>query len=256
MNTTTLDAIPALPRRIRLSELGDSLGHAGRLYLRHLWRWLVTTILMAVTIELFMLVPQVGLAFKIAASGILGAQIMAMFQAADHGEKPRPWRVWSAFAKPVGTTATLVAGVWLPLSTALAWTFFQDGPQTVATVLSNPGKLTPEAQLHFKMVLFVAAMPVTFVAAAVVIGRLRGFAALAGAVSAALRNPLPVLLLSGGTIGMEALMERLFHAIPGAVGIALGTLCTLLLVTAMAAWSYALGARIFAASEASATEPR
>ena len=45
---------------------------------------------------------------------------------------------------------------------------------------------------------------------------------------------------------VEAAIERLFHYLPGAFGIALGTLLTLLIVTAMSAWSYALGARVFA----------
>ena len=242
-------AAPPAPRRLAMPEIAASLGDAGRLYLRYLWRWLATTILMAVTIELFMVVPQVGLAFKIAASGILGAQIMAMFLAADHGEKPRPWRVWAAFAKPVGITATLVAGVWLPLAIALVWTVFHDGKIVAATVLSDPGKLSLEAQLHFKMALFAAAMPVTFVAATVVIGRLEGLAAFARALLAARRNPLPVLLLTGCTIAMEATVERLFRHFPDAFGIVVGTLCTLLMVTAMSAWSYALGARIFAADD-------
>lgn len=234
-----------------MSQLTQSMSHAGVLYVRYLGRWLLTIIMMAVTIEIFMLVPHVGLAFKIAASGILGAQIMAMFQAADGGEKPRPWRVLSAFAKPMGVTATLVAGVWFPLFIALAWTYFQDGQHVAATVLSQPGKLSPEAQLHFKMVLFAAAMPVTFIAPAVVIGRLRGMPAFVQAVIAAARNPLPVLLLSGSTIALEASIERLFHYLPGATGIILGTICTLLTVTAMAAWSYALGARIFSADASS-----
>ncbi len=251
MNTTTFDMATPGPHRITLPQLAQSFGHAGRLYVRHLWRWVLTTILMAITIEIFMLLPHVGLAFKIAASGILGAQIMAMYMAADHGEKPRPWRVWGAFAKPVGVTATLVAGVWLPLAVALVWTVFHDGKTVAATVLSNPGKLSLDAQLQFKMALFAAAMPVTFTAAVVVIGRRRGLAALSTAVVAALRNPLPVLLLSGGSIGMEALMDVIFKAIPGAVGITIGTIFTLLLLTYMAAWSYALGARIFPADAAS-----
>jgi hypothetical protein len=246
MNVAAPVAVPALSCRVSISQLGRSLIHSGALFALHPMRWPLTILLMAVVIEIFMLVPHVGLALKIAASGILGAQVMAMFQAADGGEKPRPWRVLSGFAKPVGVTAPLVAGVWFPLSIALLWTVFHDGWQVAATMLSQPGTLSLEAQLHFKMVLFAAAMPVTFVAAAVSIGRLRGMTALIQAVVAAARNPLLVLLLSGGAIAVEAAIERLFHYLPGAFGIVLGTLFTLLIVTAMSAWSYALGALVFA----------
>ena len=247
MNIATPTAVLAPPYRISIPQLKQSLVHAGALCACYPVRWPLTILLMAVAIEIFMLVPHVGLVFKIAASGILGAQVMAMFQAADGGEKPRPWRVLSGFAKPMGVIAPLVAGVWFPLSVALLWTFIEDGQQVAATMLSRPGTLSPEAQLHFKTILFVAAMPMTFVAAAVAIGRLRGLTTLVPALVAAARNPLLVLLLSGGAIAVEALIERLFHYLPGALGIALGTLITLLIVTAMSAWSYALGARIFAA---------
>ncbi|MFZ2752551.1 MAG: hypothetical protein WAZ48_03795 [Lysobacteraceae bacterium] len=246
MNTAVPVAVPTPPHMVSISQLRQSVIHAGALFARYPVRWLLTTVLMAVAIEIPILVPHVGLALKIAASGMLGAQVMGMFQAADGGEKPRPWRVLSGFARPLGVTAPLVAGVWLPLSIALLWTLFHDGRQVAATFLSQPGAMSPEAQLHFKMVLFVAAMPVTFVAAAVSIGRLRGISALIRAVVAAVRNPLLVLLLSGGAIGVEAAIERLFHYLPGAFGIALGTLLTLLIITVMAAWSYALGALVFA----------
>lgn len=246
MNAAASIAVPTPPYRVSIPQLGQSLIHAAALFARYPVRWPLTTLLMAVVIEIFMLVPHVGLALKIAASGMLGAQVMAMFQAADGGEKPRPWRVLSGFARPLGVTAPLVAGVWFPLSVALLWTFAEDGQRVAATMLSRPGTLSPEAQLHFKTILFVAAMPMTFVAAAVAIGRLRGMTALTQAVVAAVRNPLLVLLLSGGAIAVEAAIERLFHYLPGAFGIALGTLLTLLIVTAMSAWSYALGARVFA----------
>lgn len=246
MNAAAPVAVPVPPHNVPLSQLRRSLIHAGALCARHPMRWPLTILLMAVAIEIFMLVPHVGLALKIAASGMLGAQVMGMFQAADGGEKPRPWRVLSGFARPMGVTAPLVAGVWFPLSIALLWTFFHDGRQAAAAMLAQPGTLSPEAQLHFKMVLFAAAMPMSFVAAAVSIGRLRGMAALIRAVVAAARNPLLVLLLSGGAIAVEAAVERLFHYLPGAFGIALGTLFTLLTVTAMSAWNYALGALVFA----------
>ncbi len=242
MNAAASIVVTKTPYRVSIPQLRQSVTHAGALFARYPVRWPLTTLLVAVVIEIFMLVPHVGLALKIAMSGMLGAQVMA----ADGGEKPRPWRVLSGFARPFGVIAPLVAGVWFPLSVALLWTFAEDGQRVAATMLSRPGTLSPEAQLHFKTILFVAAMPMTFVAAAVAIGRLRGMTALTQAVVAAVRNPLLVLLLSGGAIAVEAAIERLFHYLPGAFGIALGTLLTLLIVTAMSAWSYVLGARVFA----------
>lgn len=254
MNTTTQPPVSAVDRpgktarHVSAAETRQALAHAGALLKRNPGRWLLTIVLFAVVIEIFMFVPQVGLAFKIAASGLLGAQMMAMFQSADLGHRPNPLHLFRALNRAPSATAALLAGVWLPLTVALAWVAVRYGAGTVNTLLSKPTAL-PEVFLRFKWVLFPAAMPLTFTAAAVVIGGGKGISALTAAVAGAARNPLLVVALSGSTIAAETAIERLVHWFPNIFGAIVALAFTMIYFAAIAALNYTLAARVFAAAQ-------
>ena len=201
--------------------------------------WLAVILVILIAVESLMFVPVVGFVIKLAVAGVVVAQVIAMFGLAAAGQSPSPLGLISGFSLPLGAQVALALAALLPFFAGMLFLYFKAGPQTVKFFFGNLFKIkppSPEQFVQLKYVMHLAALPLTFLAGAVVIKGLSGFAAVSSAIVAAVNNWLPIFLLFLLALAFEWLSEKLPTFLPRSAAAAVGGI----LLVAYLAWSLAL----------------
>ena len=213
------------------------------------WRWLLVVLVFLVAVESLMFIPYVGFVVKLSVAGIVVAQVIAIFAAAATGQSPSPTGMLSAFSLPVSSQFALASAALLPFAAGILFLYIKGGPPAIEFFFSNMFKTkppSPEQFEQFKYVMQAVALPFTFLAGAVVIKGLSGFAAISAALSAVVTNWLPVLLLGLLAVAFEWTSAHLPSLMPKGAAALLGGV----LLVAYLAWSFALtytvSAKVFA----------
>jgi len=214
--------------------------------------WLAIVVIFLVCVEGLMFIPYVGFVAKLMVAALVATQIIAIFAAADAGTAPSLSALLSAFSRPLSTQLVLFVSALLPFAAGLIYLYWKAGPSAIDFFFGNVLTSKPPEKgqfVQFKYVMNVLALPFTFLAGAIVIKGLAGWAALAAALTAAMTNWLAVLLLLLMALALEFVTTQLPVIMPKAVG---GTLAVLLLVGFLIwsfAFTYTLSKRAFQSSE-------
>lgn len=224
---------------MNLSEFLSAASDAWALLAAYPFRWLVVVVVFLVAVESLMFIPYIGFLVKLTVAGIVVPQVVYLFADAARGNAPSPLGMLSAFSFPPSTLVVLAGAAILPFAVGILFLYSKGGAQAIEFFFGNMFKTKPPpaAQFEqFKYVMQVVAIPFTLLAGAVVIKGLAGLAALTAALSAAISNWLPVLLLALLALALEWLSALLPSVLPKPVAAVVGIL---LLVTYLA-WSFAV----------------
>jgi hypothetical protein len=225
-------------RALSASEILASASHANRLLARYPFRWLAVTLLFLASVESVMLIPYVGFVLKAAVSGIVLAQVLVLYAAADAGRPPRVLDFWRGFQLPLASQLVLALTAMLPLAAGILFLVLVGEWHAARAVffghvLSAP-QLDPDLFLAFKGVMYVTGIPLTFVSAAVAIAHLAGARAAAAGFSAARKNVRVLGVMLALSLAFELAIKAL--ATPGSPA---GAIVFLLMLIAFLTWNFA-----------------
>ena len=224
---------------MNLSEFLSSASDAWALLASYPFRWLAVVVVFLVAVEGLMFIPYVGFLVKLAVAGIVVPQIVAIFAEAAHGQSPSPVGMLGAFSFPPSTQAVLVGAALFPFAIGVLFLYAKGGTQAIEFFFGNILKSKPpSAELfeQFKYVMQLMALPFTLLAGAVVVKGSVGLAALSAALSAAVANWLPVLLLALIALTFEWSSAQLPSVLPKPIAAAVGGVLLVLFL----AWSFAI----------------
>lgn len=202
-----------------------------------------------VVVESLMFIPFVGFVVKLAVAGIVIAQVIAIFAAAAAGQEPGPAAMLSAFSLPLSTQLVLAGAALLPFAVGTLFLYIRGGPKAVEFFYGNIFKTKPPAAAlfeQFKYLMQAVSLPFTFLAGAVVIKGLSGFAAVWAALAAAANNWLPVLLLGLLAIAFEWSSAKLSTLLPKGAAAVLGGVLLVAYLAGTFALTYTVSAKVFA----------
>ena len=202
-------------------------------------RWAAIVVVFLVAVEALTFIPYVGFVVKLAVAGIVVPQVIAIFAAAASGQAPSPSGLLGAFAYPPSTLAVYVGASLLPFAVGVLFLYMKGGSPAIDFFFGNlfKTKPSPVAQFEqFKYIMQVVALPFTLLAGAVVIKGLAGLAALSAALSAAIVNWLPVLILALLALAFEWSSAQLPSVLPKPAAVLVG----IILIVAYLAWSFAI----------------
>lgn len=212
------------------------------------WLGVVTVFLLAV--ESLMFIPYIGFVLKLGVAGVVVAQIVAMFAASAGGQSPSAFDLLAAFNLPWPTQAALAGAVVLPFVLATLYLYQRAGIPATRFFFGNIFKTKPPTKalfLEFKYAMQVFSLPFSLVTGAVVLKDLSGWAALSVAVSAAMANWVPVLVLGLLALGFEWVSMQLTSLLPKAAAASVGILLLVLFMAWSFAVMYTVSARVFIA---------
>lgn len=233
---------------MNVAHIWSAATEAVHLLSKYPFKWLAVVIVFLVCVEGLMLIPYVGFVAKLMVAALVATQVVAMFAAAAAGTAPTLAALLRAFSRPVSTQVVLFVSALLPFAMGLTYLYFQAGPPAVEYFFGNVLSSKPPSKEHFvqfKYVMNVFALPFTFLAGAIVVKGLAGWAAIAAAHTAAVSNWLAVLVYFVMALALELVTAQLPVLLPRAVG---GTLAVVLLVGFLLwafAFTYTLSKRAF-----------
>ncbi len=234
---------------ISVAEIGRSARHALDLLAAYPLRWLLLIIVFFVAVESLMFVPYIGFVAKIALAGLLGAQMLVLFSNAASGQPPRPGHLFRVFSLPPSAQLVLVLTALFPVIVALAYLVAQGGGlHSIAYFFGNILATKPpaiDAFFIFKIIMYVAILPLTFIPAAVVLRGLTGAGAVTEGVRAAVRNWPAALAYLAPAILLEWLIVKLPVFLPRTTVAVLAVVAAVLFVAWSFSFLYALSARVF-----------
>jgi hypothetical protein len=232
------------------SELLIAVSEAWALLAGHPLQWLAVVAVFLVVVESLMFIPYIGFVLKLGVAGVVVAQIVAMFAAAAGGQSPSPRDLLAAFDLPWPTQAALAGAVVLPFALATLYLYQRAGVPATRFFFGNIFKTQPPTKalfLEFKYAMQIFSLPFSLMAGTVVLKGLSGWVALSVAVSAAMANWVPVLVLGLFALAFEWVSMQLTSLLPKAAAASIG----ILLLVVFMAWSFAVmytvSARVFSA---------
>ena len=234
---------------MNLSDCIAAFSEAWTLLAAHPLRWLAVLTVFLVAVESLMFIPYVGFVIKLAVAGVVAPQLIAMFAAASTGQAPGPSGLLGALSLPWETVLVLVAAALIPFAAGIGFLYAKGGPQATEFFFGNVFKSKPptaELFAQFKYVMVLIAVPFTFLAGAVVIKGLVGFAALTAAISSLLANWLPAVLLAALAFALEWSSARLPDLLPKPAAAALGLVLLFAYLALYSALTYTASAKVFA----------
>ena len=202
-------------------------------------RWALIVVVFLVAVESLTFIPYAGFVIKLAVAGVVVPHVIALFSQAAAGQPPSPVRLLEAFAYPPSTLAVFVGASLLPFAVGIAFLYVKGGRQAIEFFFGNMLRTKPPPKAlfeRFKYVTQVVALPFTFLAGAAVIKGLSGLAALSAALSAAVLNWLPILLLALLALAFEWSSAHLPSVLPKPAAVLVG----IVLIVAYLAWSFAI----------------
>lgn len=236
---------------MNLTEIALSASQAIALLAAFPFTWLLLVVVFLVLVEGLMFIPYVGFIAKICIASLVAAQVLVLFAAASAGEPPQLGRLVEVFWLPLSAQVALVACALLPFLAGLVYLSARGGVESIAFFFGNILDTRPPAPrlfFVFKSVMYVAALPFTFVAAAVTLQGLSGWEAVAQGVLAAAANWPALLVLLAISFVFEWSSVKLALLSPRSIGVAL----TGIMLVAFLAWSfsfvYALSVRALPAA--------
>jgi hypothetical protein len=224
---------------VNLSEFLTAASDAWSLLASYPFRWLAIVVVFLVAVESLMFIPYVGFLVKLAVAGIVVPQVVAIFAGAAQGQAPNLISMLGAFSLPPSTQAVLVGAALFPFALGILFLYAKGGTQAIEFFFGNILKTKPPSAAlfeQFKYVMQLMALPFTLLAGAVVVKGLVGLAALSAALSAAIANWLPVLLLAILALAFEWSSAQLPSVLPKPMAVAIGGL----LLVVFLAWSFAI----------------
>jgi hypothetical protein len=236
---------------LSFSEFLIAVSEAWALLAAHPLQWLAVVAVFLVVVESLMFIPYFGFVLKLSVAGVVVGQIVAMFSAAARVQQsPSPRDLIAAFDLPWPTQAPLAVAVVLPFILATLYLYQRAGVPATRFFFGNIFRTKPPTKallLEFKYAMQIFALPFSLVAGAVMLKGLSGWVALSVAVSAALVNWVPVLVLGLLALAFEWISMQLTSVLPKAAAASIG----ILLMVAFMAWSFAVmytvSARVFMA---------
>jgi hypothetical protein len=235
---------------VSFSEFLIAVSEAWALLAAHPLQWLAVFAVFLVAVESLMFIPYIGFVLKLGVAGVVMGQIAAMFAAAAGGQSPSPIDLLAAFDLPWPTQAALALAVVLPFVLATLYLYQRAGVPAIRFFFGNIFKTKPPTKalfLEFKYAMQIFALPFSLVAGAVVLKGLSGSVAVSLAVSVAIANWVPVLVLGLLALAFEWVSMELTSLLPKTVAAGLG----ILLLVVFMAWSFAVtytvSARLFVA---------
>ncbi len=217
------------------------------------FQWLLLVVIFLVVVEGIMFIPVVGFTLKLWVASIAAAQTLLLFASAAHGQPPDLARLIDAFYLPATAQLILFATSLMAFLAGLLYLYLAGDTTATTFFFGNILKTKPPERalfFRFKVVMQVFALPFTFLAGAVVLKGLTGWAALGAALSVAAANWLVVLLLLAISLAFEWCMAK----VPELFSKALAATITVLMLVFYVAWSLSLGytvsARALAAVQA------
>jgi len=224
---------------VNLSEFITAASDAWGLLASYPFRWLAVVVVFLVAVESLMFIPYVGFLVKLTVAGIVVPQIVAIFAGAAQGQAPSPVGMLGAFSFPPSTQAVLVGAALLPFALGILFLYVKGGPQAIEFFFGNILKTKPPPPAlfeQFKYIMQLMGLPFTLLAGAVVVKGLVGIAALSEALSAAIANWLPVLLLAILAFAFEWSSAHLASVLPKPIAAVVGGV----LLVVFLAWSFAI----------------
>jgi len=242
---------PAGPAAMTLESLdlaGIQLAarHAWRISTAYPWRLIGCTVLILLAVDLPTQVPGIGFLIKIGLASLLFAQMLLLFRDADRGQSPNMMTLLHTLSMPMTSQLALVLSEWATFGIAVVFLWQAGGADAALTFFAEPhADATLDASLYFefKVVLFVASAPLTFLAPAIVLAGVHGATVLRVALLAAVRNPLFVVLLLCLDIALEFVLSRLDEA--GGIGLWIHLPLLVLSLVYELALLYAVSVRVF-----------
>jgi hypothetical protein len=223
-----------------LSDFLTCAVEALRLLALYPFQWLLLVFIFLVVVEGIMFIPVVGFTLKLWVASIAAAQTLVLFASAAHGQPPDVTRLIEAFYLPATAQLVLFATSLLAFMAGLLYLYLAGGAEATSFFFGNILKTKPPERalfFRFKVVMQVCALPFTFLAGAVVLKGLTGWAALGAALSVAAANWPVLLLILAITLAFEWFMAK----VPELFSKALAATITLLLLGFYVAWSLSLG---------------
>ncbi|MEY2688315.1 MAG: hypothetical protein RL375_2513 [Pseudomonadota bacterium] len=241
-----------------LAEFLSAASAAWALLAASPWRWLWVILVFLISVELLMFIPYVGFVTKMAVAGIVSAQVLALFAAAAAGQEPSPLALMASFSRPLSAQAALAFSALVPFLLAVLVLFLKEGAPAIQFFFGNVLKDKPppiEVFVPFKYVMQVCALPLTLLAGAVVLQGLSGMAAIQSALTHALANWLPVLLLGLIGLAFEWASGQLPALLPKPAAAAVGGVLLILYLGWSFAALYTVSAQIFKPTPAALVQP-
>jgi hypothetical protein len=235
---------------VNLPQFLSAAADAWALLVRYPFRWLAVVTVFLVVVESLMLVPYVGFVIKLAVAGIVVAQIIAIFADAARGQPPNPMRMLGAISLPPGTQAVLAGAALVPFTVGILFLYAKGGTQAIEFFFGSVFTTEPPSAALFeqsKYVMHLVALPFTFLAGAVVVKGLVGMTALSAAVSAAIANWLPVLLLALLALVFEWSSAQLPSILPSPAGAVVAGMLLVVYLLWTFAITYTLSVKILGA---------
>ena len=233
---------------MNLSEFITAASDAWGLLVSYPFRWLAVVVVFLVAVESLMFIPYVGFVIKLAVAGIVFPQVVAMFAGAAQGKAPSPVGMLGAFSFPPSTQAVLVGAALLPFAFGILFLYIEGGTQAIEFFFGNILKTKPPSTAlfdQFKYVMQFIALPLTLLAGAVVVKGLVGLTALSAALSAAVENWLPVLLVALLALAIEWSSVQLPSVLPKPIAVAIGGVLLVVFLAWSFAINYTVSAKIF-----------
>ncbi len=244
---------------MNLSEFLASASEAWALLASYPFRWLAVIVVFLVAVESLMFIPYIGFVVKLAVAGIVVPQVVAIFAGAAHGQLPSPVGMLGAFSFPPSTQAVLVGAALFPFTVGVLFLYAKGGTQAIEFFFGNILKTKPpsaELFVQFKYVMQLIALPLTLLAGAVVVKGLVGLAALSAALSTAVANWLPVLLLALIALTFEWSSQQLPAFLPKPIAVAVGGVLVVLFLAWTFAITYTVSVKVFGPTAAKSVATR
>lgn len=236
---------------MNLPEFLTAVAEAWALLAAYPLRWIAVVLVFLVVAESLMFIPVIGFVVKLAVASVVGAQVVAMFQAAAAGASPSVISLLSGFALPVGAQLILAFSTLLPFAVGIGFLYAKGGTQATRFFFGNIIKMkppSPELFIRFKWVMQLMSAPFTFIVGAVVIKELSGFAALSAALVAAYANWLPVLILALFALAFEWVLSKLPSLLPKPVAAVFGGILLVGYLAGSFSLTYTISSKVFAPS--------
>jgi hypothetical protein len=224
------------------------VSEAWALLAAHPLQWLAVVAVFLVVVESLMFIPYIGFVLKLGVAGVVVGQIVAMFAAAAGGQSPSPRDLQAVFDLPWPTQGALAFAVVVPFVLATLYLYQRGGVPATRFFYGNIFKTKPPTKalfLEFKYAMQIFSLPFSLVAGAVVLKGLSGWVAVSVAVSAAIANWVPVLVLGLLALAFEWVSMQLTSLFPKAAAASVGILLMVLFMAWSFAVMYAVSARVF-----------
>ena len=241
---------------LNLKAIVSSAAEAARLLLAFRGRWLLVILVFLIAVESLTFVPYVGFVAKLALAGLLGSQIIAMFARSAAGGVPSVSGFAGVLSLSWPQQAVLMASALGPFAVGLA--FLLATSQSWSSIEFFVGNVfhakppSPENFFAFKTVMYVAAAPLDFIPAAVVLLGLGGWSAASKGMAVAWRNWFALLIGLAISVSSEWVAGALPRLVPGVTGLVLSVVFLFVFLGWSFAFLYTLSARAYGIAPAPA----